>query len=154
MLSLQANLYALPPTATAGPVRTLRGVDAATLVGAGGGPPLFLDLMPVTFEAMQQRLAELPRCDCEPDGFFLVTGRTAEGQFWRLNGHMHELRPDGADEPRMHRVELAGECPPGTLDMVLRTMGWPDVELAFELVREGVTLREADFRAWAERSES
>lgn len=150
LLSFKANVYALPPTAVEGPAQSLRGFDLPSLIGESGGPPLFLEVLPVTFEAMQQQLFELPRCDCEPDGFFLVTGRTEDGTFWRLNGHMHEYQPDGADEPSMHRCELSGECPPDSLDRVLRTMGWPEAELAFELVKEGVTLREAAFRKWAE----
>lgn len=153
MLSLQANVYALPATAVEGPARALRGVELPTLVGESGGPPLFLDVLPVSFETMQQRLMEMPRCDCEPDGFFLATGHTAEGVFWKLNGHMQEYQPDGADEPSMHRIELSGECPEGCLDMVLRTTGWPDGQLAFELVKEGVTLREEAFRAWAAANE-
>lgn len=149
MLSFQANVYALPVTAVAGPTRELRGSEVPTLAGESGGPPLFLEVLSVSFETMQQRLMEMPRCDCEPDGFFLLTGHNDEGDFWKLNGHMQEYQPDGADEPLMHRTELSGECPAGYLDMVLRTMGWPDAELAFELVKEGMTLREADFRKYA-----
>lgn len=149
MLSLQANVYALPASAIAGPRRTIRGQELPTLAGESGGPPLFLEVLPVTFETMQQQLMEMPRCDCEPDGFFLLTGNTEDGTFWRLNGHMQEYQPEGTDEPRMHRTELSGECPDGFLDMVLRTMGWPEAELAFELVQEGATLREEDFRRYA-----
>lgn len=150
LLSFQANVYALPATALEGPIRSLRGQDLPTLAGVSGGPPLFLEVLPVSFEAMQQQLFDLPRCDCEPDGFFLVTGRTEDGTFWRLNGHMHEYQPDGTDEPSMHRCELSGECPAGSLDLVLRTMGWPEAKLAFELVKEGVTLREEAFRRYSE----
>ncbi|MEN0109900.1 MAG: hypothetical protein AAF805_04180 [Planctomycetota bacterium] len=149
MLAFHANVYALPSSAEEGPTRTIRGASAVTVAGVGSGPPRFLDVLPVTFEEMQRRLWELPRCDCEPDGFFLVTGHTADGVFWRLNGHMQEYQPEGADEPRMHRIELSGECPESHLDMVLRTTGWPDAELAFELVKEGVTLREDAFRRYA-----
>lgn len=147
MLSLHANVYALPPDAVAGPNVTLRGVELTTLQHAGGGPPRFLATLPLAFEAMQQRIVELPRSDIEPDGFFLITGGEGE-TFWRLNGHMHEYAPPG-EEPRMHRVELNGECPEESFDAVLRTMGWPGVELAFELVQEGATLGEAAFRLWA-----
>ncbi len=149
MLRFQANVYKLPATAEEGTTRELRGLDLPTLTGANDGPPLFLEVLPVPFEAMQQCLMELPRCDCEPDGFFLVTGHTPDGVFWKLNGHMQEYQPEGADDPSMHRIELNGECPAGHLDMVLRTMGWPDASLAFELVKEGVTLAEADFRRYA-----
>ncbi|QDT68026.1 Transposase IS200 like protein [Planctomycetes bacterium MalM25] len=149
MLSLHANVYAHPEGAATGPRRELRGLPLPTLVGPGGGPPPFLQVLPVTFEQMQAALAELPRCDCEPDGFFLLTGHTPEGVFWRLNGHMQEYQPEDADGPSMHRIELNGECPVASLDAVLRTIGWPKAQLAFELVREGVTLIEADFREYA-----
>ncbi|MEO0530059.1 MAG: hypothetical protein AAF266_05695 [Planctomycetota bacterium] len=149
MLHFHANVYALPATAIEGPRRAIRGEEFSTLVGESGGPPLFLDVLPVTFETMQQRLMEMPRCDCEPDGFFLLTGHTDDGTFWKLNGHMQEYTPNGADEPRMHRTELSGECPEGFLDMVLRTMGWPEAELVFELVKEGATLCESGFRTYA-----
>jgi hypothetical protein len=143
MLELHANVYALPHGAIVGPEVTLRGLSLPTLCSEAGGPPAFLATLPVTFEEMQASLLELPRSDCEPDGFFLITGHE-DGKFWRLNGHMHEY------EGQMHRVELHGECPAATLDDVLRTMGWPDVELVFELVKEGVTLREEEFRKYAE----
>lgn len=149
MLGFHCNVYKLPAGVMPGPTRELRGAILDTLVGQHGGPPLFVETLPVSFETMQQRLMELPRCDCEPDGFFLLTGHTESGVFWRLNGHMQEYQPDGADEPAMHRVELSGECPTPFLDMVLRTLGWADVHLAFELVQEGVTLSEAAFRKYA-----
>lgn len=149
----QANVFARPERGLETGEATLRGVGVSTLRGPGGGPPLFTATMPVTFEQMQQSLLALVRCDCEPDGFFLLTGGMGKaapeaGGFWRLNGHMHELR-DQAGAARMHRVELSGECPPAALDRVLGAMGWPDCEVVFELVQEGLTLAEADFRAWA-----
>ncbi|MEM1303989.1 MAG: hypothetical protein AAGG46_03795, partial [Planctomycetota bacterium] len=147
LLRLHANAYACPPGTTAGPPVTLRGLSLPTIVAESGGPPRFLATMPVTFEAMQQRVVELPRSDIEPDGFFLITGGSGDG-FWRLNGHMHEYAPPGGD-PMMHRVELNGECPPASLDAVLRSMGWPECPLAFELVQEAVTLDEPAFRRWA-----
>ena len=143
MLELHANVYAFPTGALDGPVVSLHGLTLPTLQSESGGPPAFLATLPVTFEEMQTTLLELPRSDCEPDGFFLVTGHE-DGAFWRLNGHLHEY------EGQIHRVELHGECPAPTLDSVLRTMGWPAAELAFELVKEGVTLREAPFRHYTE----
>ncbi len=142
LMRIHANVYALPAPVAAGPRVVLRGREFPTLGNSSGGPPRFDATLPVTFEAMQQQLLTLPRSDCEPDGFFLVTGGREE-TFWRLNGHMHEL---GA---AMHRVELNGECPEETFDAVLKTMAWPGATLVFELVQEGVTLGEAEFRAWA-----
>lgn len=153
MLSMHANLYAMPADAAGGPQLELFGQLLATITHTAGGPPRFLATLPVTFEQMQASLAELPRSDLEPDGYFLLTGESASqdsaARFWRLNGHMHEYAPPGS-EPMMHRLELHGECPSESLDAVLRTVGWPTTELAFELVREGVTLGEKEFRRWAE----
>ncbi|TWT88773.1 hypothetical protein Mal64_22610 [Pseudobythopirellula maris] len=148
MLRLHTNVYAWPPAAQSGPTVTLRSAEFATHGGLAGGPPLFTTPLPVAFEAMQAALLALPRSDAEPDGFFLVTGGSGD-TFWRLNGHMHEFDSEGGGDA-MHRVELNGECPADALDAVLRTMGWPSTELAFELVQEGVTLREPDFRRYAE----
>lgn len=153
ILRFRANVFATPSGAVAGPAAELRGVSTPTLQRPGGGPPVFDRTMPVTFEQMQQGLLALLRSDCEPDGFFLLTGGMGkappeDGGFWRLNGHMHELR-DAAGEARVHRVELSGACPAAALDSVLRTMGWPGATLAFELVHEGVTLTEEGFRRWA-----
>ncbi|TWT78269.1 hypothetical protein Pla123a_10600 [Posidoniimonas polymericola] len=147
MLKLHANVFAEPPAAIDGPVVELRGQSLPTLLSQTGGPPQFVAAMPTPFEQMQQAIRELPRSDTEPDGYFLITGHepVADGDpvFWRLNGHMHE------HQGRMHRVELHGECPAKTLDTVLQTMGWPDQPVVFQLVHEGVTLREPEFRAWA-----
>lgn len=145
MLELHANVYAFPTGAIVGPEVRLRGQSLTTLRSEASGPPAFLATLPVSFEEMQAALLKLERSDCEPDGFFLITGHE-DDKFWRLNGHMHEY------EGQMHRVELNGECPAVTLDSVLRTMGWPAAELVFELVKEGVTLREEEFRKYAESS--
>ncbi len=174
MLHFRATVYALPPATNPGPQRTLRHLELPTLAGETNGPPLFTEPLPVTFDSMQQQLLENDRCDCEPDGFFLLTGHhskslsqnpsegiqrsrktdapdgwgTCSKTFWRVNGHMHE------HNGKMHRVELSGECPEESLDILLRTMGWPTVSLVFELVEEGVTLSEENFRRYATACES
>lgn len=148
---LHVNVFAMPPQAKPGPVVTLRGVELPTLMGEHGGPPPFTAPLPVGFEEMQRQLLELPRSDCEPDGFFLLTGGKQDdpaNPFWRLNGHMHEAAMPTGENP-MHRVELNGDCSQEIFDAVLRTMGWPATPLAFELVQEGVTLEERAFREWA-----
>ena len=142
LLKLHANVFHEPLAAIDGPNVELRGQSLPTLLSQTGGPPEFVATLPVTFEVMQQSLQELPRADTEPDGFFLITGHE-ESFFWRLNGHMHE------HQGQMHRVELNGECPAATLDAVLRTMGWPEAAVVFQLVHEGVTLREPELRRWA-----
>jgi hypothetical protein len=102
--------------------------------------------LPVTFEEAQSRLMRLPRMDTEPDGYFLIAGGEREGQRWVVNGQLFE------SGDRLHRVELRGECPEATLDGLLRCFGWPDIELAFELVHEGLTLDQASFRERAKRT--
>lgn len=143
LLSLHASVYALPASAIEGPSCELRGVGLLTLQGGDGGRLALLETFAVTFEQAQGALLELPRCDCEPDGFFLITGHTPGGVFWRLSGHLNE------HEERLHRVELNGECPAASLDAVLRCFGWPATRVAFELVREGVVLDEAALRRYA-----
>lgn len=82
--------------------------------------------------------------DTEPDGYFLIAGGESEGQRWVVNGQLFELGE------RLHRVELNGACPKETFDALLRCFGWPETELVFELVREGVTLDEASFHERAQ----
>lgn len=95
---------------------------------------------PVTFEEAQSRLMQLSRMDTEPDGYFLVAGGEQEGQRWVVNGQLFE------HSDRLHRVELHGSCPEETLDNLLRCFGWPNFEIGFEIVRDGVTLDELGFR--------
>lgn len=141
-LVIHANVFAEPSLTVAGPEAVLRGLRLPTLQGESGGPPTFDRTLPVNFEAVQEQLTRIERIDCEPDGFFLYTGGSGES-FWRINGHMHEY------EGQVHRVELNGDCPEDALDAVLKTLGWPDQTLTFELVQEGLTLAENAFRAWA-----
>lgn len=142
MLHLHANVYASPPGVERGPTVTVRGLELATLRADDGGPPRFHATLPVTFEEAESSLGALPRCDFEPDGFFLLTGHE-DGVFWRLNGHINEF------EGRLHRLELNGECPEAALDVVFEAIGWPATPLAFELVREGAALDEEAFRRYA-----
>lgn len=142
LLDLHANVFAMPEGAVPGPAVRLRGEPRPTLCGDDGGPPRFLETLPVTFEQAQEALARLTGADCEPDGFFLVSGREG-GRFWRLNGQLAE------HAGRLHRAELHGQASPEVLDAVLRALGWPAARLAFELVREGVTLDEPTARGYA-----
>lgn len=153
MLKFNANVYAKPTGTQLGAEVTLRETSFPTLTDEAGGPPRFLATLPNTFEAIQQSLLETTHCDCEPDGFFLVTGHEGEA-FWRLNGHMHEYQPEGEPEPLMYRIELNGECPEKVFDLVLTAMGWPKQTLVFELVHEGVSLEEAALRTYAASSVS
>jgi hypothetical protein len=94
----------------------------------------------VTWEEAATTLERLPRMIFEPDGSFVVSGDDADGQRWQVDGHLFDF------EGRLHRVELHGSCPPETFDDLLRCVGWPAQPLAFEMVREGVTLDEHELR--------
>lgn len=144
MLKIHANVFAAPSDSVEGPTVELRGHQLTTLAGKSAGPPVFDRTLPVTFEEAQQQLLKINRIDCEPDGFFLYTGGSGES-FWRLNGHMHE------HEGKLYRVELNGECPVASFDKILKAIGARDAEVVYELVQEGVTLHEREFRIWAER---
>jgi hypothetical protein len=131
------NIFALPPHAKDDNEVVLRGVSALILQAQP-----FDAYLPVTFEQAIDALAKLPRLDAEPDGFFVIAG-DHDGGRWQVDGHLFDFND------RLHRVELHGECPPETFDALLRCIGWPETQLAFELVMEGVALDEASFRSWA-----
>ncbi len=141
MLSFHANLFAEPGEHAAGPLVSLRGLDLATLVAPGGDPPRLVETFVVTFEQARDRLLEIPRLDFEPDGYFVVAGASPER--WQVDGHLFEY------QERLHRVELHGMCPSEIFDELLSCVGWPEAKVVFQLVHEGVTLREAEFRLWA-----
>ncbi len=132
-----ANIFALPPQAAIGAPVTLRGAELPTLRAQ-----TFDVFLPVTFEAAYDALAQLPRIDIEPDGFFVISG-DLDSKRWQLDGHLYDFGD------RLHRVELHGDCPRESLDAILSCLGWPAVPLAFELVMEGVALDEASFRQFA-----
>jgi hypothetical protein len=93
-----------------------------------------------TWEDAAAMLARLPRMIFELDGSFVVSGDDETGRRWQVDGHLFDF----AD--RLHRLELHGECPAAALDELLRCVGWPRQPLAFEMVREGVTVDERQFR--------
>ena len=141
MMSFHANLFAEPGEHAAGPLVSLRGLDLATLIAPGGGPPRLLETFPLTFESARHHLLTIPRLDFEPDGYFVVAGQLPEP--WQVDGHLFEY------QERLHRVELHGWCPGEVLDAILAAVGWPEARVVFQLVHEGVTLREVEFRLWA-----
>jgi hypothetical protein len=48
-------------------------------------------------------------------------------------------------------VDLKGTCDERRFDELLSTLGWPETQLVFELVREAVFVDEATFREYASR---
>jgi hypothetical protein len=141
MLHFHTNIFATPTKLTAGPTLELRGDQFTALLGTDGTPPLFDRPLPLTFEELQERLLQIPRMDIEPDGYFLVAGGEDAGERWQIDGHLFEY------EDRMHRVEIHGSCSVAVLSQLVACCGADEV--VFQLVHEGVTLSETDFRRWA-----
>jgi hypothetical protein len=98
-----------------------------------------------TWEDVAARLESLDRMIFEPDGSWIwsgeVIGDSELGNQWHINGHLFDF------SGTLHRVELHGWCPADQFDRLLTCLGWPQVTLTFEMVREGLQLSEADFRA-------
>jgi hypothetical protein len=97
----------------------------------------------VSFDQAISRLARLDRMFVEPDGSFVWTGNANDGQAWQVDGNLID-RGDC-----LAYVELKGRCPELQLNQILAAIGWPDARLAFELVRRGVVVDEAEFRRMA-----
>jgi hypothetical protein len=136
------NLFARPELAAAGAPLQLRGAQLTTLRAPDGQPPTFDAYFPITFDDALAALTRLPRLDAEPDGFFILAGGQGPTH-WGVSGQLFDF--DG----RLHRVELHGDCPAESFDVLLACFDWPHTPLAFELVREGVALDELQFREWA-----
>jgi hypothetical protein len=98
----------------------------------------------VTWEDAATLLEQLPRMIFEPDGSFVVSGGERES-LWHVSGHLFDFAG------RLHRLELHGACPLEMFDALLRCVGWPEQRIQFEVVREGVTVEEAEFRAHVSR---
>ena len=92
-----------------------------------------------TWEEAAEALQRLPRMLFELDGSFVVSGGVGPTR-WQVDGHLFDF------EDRLYRIELHGHCPMTALDGLLGCVGWPEVALEFEMVREGVTLDERAFR--------
>ena len=105
------------------------------IVSPSAGAPLA-----VSFDAAATALGLLPRMFIEPDGSFVWTGETADRARWQVDGNLI----DRGDV--LAYVEVNGSCPEERFDALLRCLSWPEVPLAFELTRRGVTLNEAEFR--------
>jgi hypothetical protein len=98
-----------------------------------------------TWEDVATPLEQLSGMIFEPDGSFILSGNDDLKRRWHVNGHLFDYAG------RLHRVELRGDCPPHAFDSLLQCVGWPAQPLAFELVREGVTVDEPRFRTLASK---
>lgn len=101
--------------------------------------------LPAGFDRVVAEFAALPRMFMEPDGSFVWTGSTDDGQPWQVDGNLI----DRGDV--LAYVELKGVCPTERFDELLSALGWPDSPLVFQLPRRGVFLEEEEFRRVAER---
>jgi hypothetical protein len=97
----------------------------------------------VRFEDALAALQQLNRMFIEPDGSFVWTGVTGDGQAWQVDGNLID-RGDW-----LAYVELKGRCPELQLNQILSALGWPEAPLVFELTRRGVVVDEAEFRRLA-----
>jgi hypothetical protein len=92
-----------------------------------------------TWEQAATKLEVLPRMMFEPDGSWILSGGVG-AQRWQVDGHLFDF------DDCLHRVELHGACPQAAFDQLLTCFGWPETELVFEQVLEGLQLGEAEFR--------
>jgi hypothetical protein len=97
----------------------------------------------VSFDKVAAELSAFPRLFIEPDGSFVWTGISPEGRPWQVDGNLI----DRGDV--LACVELKGCCPFPQFDALLRTLGWPDEKLLFQLQQHGSLLTENDFRQLA-----
>jgi hypothetical protein len=97
----------------------------------------------VTYDVAAAELGKLPRLFIEPDGSFVLTGATQDGQPWQVDGNLI----DRGDV--LAYVELKGSCPSEQFDVLLRALGWPETPLTFQLLQRGVLLDESAFRQLA-----
>jgi hypothetical protein len=117
-------------------------LDGVVLTCLGVDPFSRDNLFSVRFEEAAAMLAGYPGADVEADGFFVRTGHD-RGRRWQLQGHLYELCD------RLWRLDLRGECPSRSLDEALAVVGWPQTPIVVQLVPQGVTVDEIDFRRWA-----
>src|SRR5262245_32047853 len=108
-----------------------------------GGPPENARHLPVTFDQALAALQQFERLFIEPDGSFVWTGPTENGESWQVDGNLID-RGD-----TLAYAELKGRCPQPEFDRLLTAFGWPHATLAFHLPQRGALFSEAGFRQLA-----
>jgi hypothetical protein len=108
-----------------------------------GGPPENARPLPVTFDQALAALQQLERLFIEPDGSFVWTGSTKDGEPWQVDGNLID-RGDA-----LAYVELKGRCPQDQFECLLTAFGWPQATLAFHLPQRGAALSEMEFQKLA-----
>jgi hypothetical protein len=97
--------------------------------------------LPISFETACERLAQLPRMFCEPDGSFVWVADDAE-RTWQVDGNLYD-GPAG-----LMYVELKGACPESKFREIIACCGEESGPLAFQLLREAIFLDEAELLRW------
>ena len=137
--AFHVSIHARSPEVQAGSSVLLRGVQRVTLeVSAVALAAPFN----TSFEQVAEKLAQLPRLYCEPDGSFVWVSSADEAE-WQLDGNLYDRHG------RLLFLDLKGNCPQAVFDQLLATLGWPVTEVMFQLVHEALFLDEATFRAYA-----
>ena len=93
----------------------------------------------VTFDEAFVELEQVTGVFIEPDGSFFRASRPGEPQ-WQVEGNLYD------QGVRLAYVELKGCCPEERLNELLGAFGWPEVPMEFQMVREGILLRDEEFR--------
>ena len=122
----------MPPTAGTGIISSFM-LHFHVIIQAASQP------WSVTFDEAFAALEAVPGVFIEPDGSFFRASRPGEPA-WQVEGNLYDQGPSLA------YVEMKGCCPEERLDELLRTLGWPEVALTFQMVREGTLLSEAEFQ--------
>ncbi|MEX1040302.1 MAG: hypothetical protein WDZ51_06720 [Pirellulaceae bacterium] len=136
MRPLHLTLHARPAGVVAG-IRQSNSLG--TLETLAPTPQQLSEPLPVTFEQTEAALAALPRMFIEPDGS-LVWVSTDPDRPWQLDGML--LDRGG----KMLSVELKGSAPLECWEQIFQTVGWPEVDLMFQLTQEAVWIDEATLR--------
>jgi hypothetical protein len=95
-----------------------------------------------SFEEVVADLARLKRMYVEPDGSFVWVSSHGESP-WQIDGNLHD------HQERLRLADIKGNCPAERFDELLGALGWPRMQLVFQLVRSAVFLDEPEFRRWA-----
>ena len=142
MYTFFVTVHAQPPSVEPGPGIVLGGktvrplhVDPEALIATRMG---------CSFEVASQRLGQLERMFCEPDGSFVWVSSQGD-PVWQVDGNLYDR------DERLLFVDLKGTCPPDQFDRLLSALGWPETKLMFQLTREAVFLDEAEFRRLSAR---
>lgn len=93
----------------------------------------------MSFEDVAEAFDALPRMFLEPDGSFVWVDGEGSNSF-QLDGLLVD------DGVRLVNVEVKGQVDQSGLEQFLRSLGWPEQSMVFQLVTHGIYLSESEFR--------